>query len=254
MEDLHWPSVASFTLSGQSNIVLICEHASADIPPDLQDLGLDQVSRHSHAAWDIGALEVAKRLSSQLDAPLVAGQVSRLVYDCNRPLDAPDCIPAKSEVHEIPGNRALDAQARQIRFDRVHSPFHAEVSRVIEAQETRCQNPLCIVTIHSFTPVFHGKIREIELGLLFHENGALTKATLAQAQAKGQMKTAINEPYSATDGVTYSLQKHAEARGLHSLMIEIRNDLIDTTAKAQGVADHLAELLTKAVATLGENA
>ena len=46
-------------------------------------------------------------LSAVLDALLVAGQVSRLVYDCNRAPTAPDAIPARSEIYDIPGNRDL---------------------------------------------------------------------------------------------------------------------------------------------------
>ena len=57
---------------------------------------------------------------------------------------------------------------------------------------------------------------------------------------------ALNEPYAASDGVTYTLAKHGEARGLHAIMLEIRNDLIDTPVKAQEMAWHLCQTLTQA--------
>ena len=38
---------------------------------------------------------------------LIESRVSRLVIDCNRPLDAPDLIPAVSETTAIPGNASL---------------------------------------------------------------------------------------------------------------------------------------------------
>jgi predicted N-formylglutamate amidohydrolase len=47
--------------------------------------------------------------------------------------------------------------------------------------------------------------------------------------------------------VTYSLQKHAESRGLQSVMVEVRNDLIDTAIKAEQVADHLTQTLEAAM-------
>lgn len=46
--------------------------------------------------------------------------------------------------------------------------------------------------------------------------------------------------------MTYTLEKHGEAQALPAVMIEIRNDLIDTPEKAQAMARHLAESLTQA--------
>lgn len=254
MDNWAWPSVATMTRNGQAAIVLACEHASAFIPPDLKALGVSDDTRKSHAAWDIGALDVARRLSKVLDAPLVAGQVSRMVYDCNRPLEAPDCIPAKSEIHAIPGNADLNDQDRQSRFDQIHSPFHDELDQVLNAQISRCDSPVALITIHSFTPVFHGKHRAVELGFLYHSAPALSQAALQIERGRGVLKAAINEPYSASDGVTYTLIKHAEARGLPNVMIEIRNDLIDTPEKAQDVADHLAQTLRHALAQIQQEA
>ena len=82
-------------------------------------------SSKRHIAWDPGALPVAERMAAALDAVLVQSCISRLVIDCNRPLDAPDLIPAVSETTEIPGNRDLtgDERARRIAL------AHAALSR-----------------------------------------------------------------------------------------------------------------------------
>ncbi|WP_244437598.1 N-formylglutamate amidohydrolase [Roseivivax isoporae] len=228
-----------------SGPVLVCEHAAHAIPADLGDLGLSPEARHSHAAWDIGARDVARALSDLMEAPLVAGTLSRLVYDCNRPPEAPDAIPVRSEVHEIPGNRDLDAASRAARVARVHDPFHAAVEEVLSGRAATA-----LITVHSFTPVFHGARREVELGFLFHADGALAQAALAAEQAAGRYRAALNEPYAASDGVTYTLARHGEGRGLPALMIEIRNDLIDTPARAQAMAAHLAPGLAAALAAL----
>ncbi len=99
--------VAVTNPAGRSDIVLVCEHASRSIPAELNGLGASQDTLQSHAAWDIGAAAVAEAMSAQLDAPLVASRISRLVYDCNRPPDAVDAMPEQSEIHAIPGNRHL---------------------------------------------------------------------------------------------------------------------------------------------------
>ena len=55
---------------GDSGIVLVCEHASSFIPADLENLRMTQVDRLSHAAWDPGALEVARHMALAWGAPM----------------------------------------------------------------------------------------------------------------------------------------------------------------------------------------
>lgn len=246
MTDTDWNAVNIVNPQGQGGWLLVCEHASRRIPDALGGLGLSSAAGGSHAAWDIGALDVAYGLSDALDAPLVAGDISRLVYDCNRPLTAPDCIPARSEVYDIPGNAGLDDAGRQQRYVQVHTPFHDAVTEVRTSWQPTQAAPV-LVTIHSFTPVYNGATRAVELGFLYHTQPAAAQALLAVEQARGRYASALNEPYAATDGVTYTLEKHGETQGLPAVMIEIRNDLIDTPEKAQAMAGHLAESLTRAL-------
>ena len=70
--------------------MIVCDHASNFIPQEYGTLGLDAAELKRHIAWDPGALPVAERMAAALDAVLVQSCVSRLVIDCNRPLDAPD--------------------------------------------------------------------------------------------------------------------------------------------------------------------
>ena len=67
-----WSPVFYEHTQGHSPIVLVCEHASNLMPTDFAELGLDEGAQKSHAAWDIGALDVARKLASELDAPLAA--------------------------------------------------------------------------------------------------------------------------------------------------------------------------------------
>mgnify|MGYP003630670591 FL=1 len=244
-----WTAAQVINPKGQGAWLLVCEHASRQIPADLEGLGLSEAAHLSHAAWDIGALDVAQAMSKMLDAPLVAGGISRLVYDCNRPLTAPDSIPARSEVYDIPGNAGLTDSQRSERFDLIHTPFHDAIDQVLDGQTS----PV-MITVHSFTPVYNGVKRDVELGFLYHSNPTAAQRVLDVEQAKGRFRSALNEPYAASDGVTYTLAKHGEARGLHAIMLEIRNDLIDTPIKAQETAWHLCQTLTKAFSALQKEA
>lgn len=245
-----WSPIWFRKTEGAAPIVLICEHASSLIPAEFEDMGLGPEIRASHAAWDIGAEQVAARMSALLDAPMLSCGVSRLLYDCNRPQSAPDSIPARSEVFEIPGNVGLSAGEAARRYRLIHEPFHLAATQLVDLQAERLGRPVAVVTVHSFTRIYNGEPREVELGFLCDSDNRLSEAALQVEGAKGRFKAALNAPYSAADGVTYSLARHAEEKGLLSTMIEIRNDLIDSEAGAQDMADHLADTIRQSLQML----
>lgn len=233
------PPVRTMNAGGQGGFVLVCEHASRFIPAALDDLGLDEAAKVSHAAWDIGARDLAVELMAELDAPLVAARVSRLVYDCNRPPEAPDAVPSQSERFSIPGNRELADPARRRRIDEIYSPFRRELAQTLDRRD----RPTLLVTIHSFTPVYMGRQRDVELGLLHDADARMAEEMMAVAGRHTGMNTALNAPYAASDGVTHTLREHGVARGLANVMIEVRNDLIDTPRGVHRVAAEIAGML-----------
>ena len=251
MVNQQWSPIWFRKTNGAAPIVLICEHAAHVIPEDFGDMGLDDAARLSHAAWDIGAEPVAAEMSRILDAPLLSCGVSRLLYDCNRPPTAADCIPPRSEVFDIPGNRDLSETDVAGRCMLIHDPFHHAATQLIDLQMQRVGGPVSIVTIHSFTPVYHGQPRDTQLGFLFRDRAALSQAALRVERAKGRFRAELNAPYSAKDGVTYSIVRHAEDRGLPTTMSEIRNDLIGSAADAGDMAAHLADTILQATRTGG---
>lgn len=236
------PAVEVLNPTGRAPVCLTCEHASAFIPSSLGHLGVRPEDRKSHAVWDIGGCDLALTLAKKLDAPLVISRVSRLVYDCNRPPHAPDAIPSRSEVIDVPGNANLSEADRGARVAEVYEPFRKLLARTLDG----FQQPPTLVTIHSFTPVWHGQTRTVELGLLHDSDDRLAKAMLAAA--RDDIDTRLNAPYSATDGVTHTLREHAIPRGLQNVMIEVRNDLISDPEGVTRFADCLRGMLAKALA------
>lgn len=227
-------------------VVLVCEHASKLMPVRLGDLGLDAAALESHIAWDIGALAVARRLSDALDAPLVAQAYSRLAYDCNRPPDSPAAIPEKSEIFVVPGNTGLTGSERQARVEALYDPFHAALEGVLDRRVALGQSTV-LVTVHSFTPLYFGEERDGHLGVLHDTDTTFADAVLGAAAESGIDLVRRNYPYSAADGVTHTLRRHAIARGIPNVMLEIRNDLIAGEAGQEKWAAILAELIGKAV-------
>lgn len=231
--------------SGTSPIVLICEHASAYIPERFDNLGLSGDVLTSHVAWDPGALAVARGMSRDLDAVLIASRISRLVYDCNRPPGHPGAMPARSEVFDIPGNQEVSEAERRVRHDAYYLPFRDAVAQAVRG----VRNPI-IVTVHSFTPVYHGETREVEIGILHDRDSRVADAMLACGPAHTPHIVRRNEPYGPVDGVTHTVAEHATPRGYPNVMIEVRNDLIATTEAQAEMAGQLSAWMTQATAQM----
>lgn len=237
--------VLSENSAGSSSVVLVCEHACHHIPEQFNGLGLSPDASKSHAAWDPGAMAIAQILARQLDAPLIASGVSRLVYDCNRPPDAPDAMPSRSELIGVPGNIDLSQADRDVRTDAFYRPFQATLRERI--QQT---NSPIIVTIHSFTPVYHRQNRAVEIGVLHDQDTRLADALLETAKAHTAMNVQRNQPYGPDDGVTHTLREHAINAGHHNVMLEIRNDLIETPQQQQAMGDMVVRWIVDACALI----
>ena len=231
---------------GASPVVLVCEHAAHRIPPELNDLGLSEDARFSHIAWDPGAAELARAMSAELDAVLVSSTVSRLVFDCNRPPEAADSIPARSEAFDVPGNSSLTTAMRQARIQTYYEPFHDALA----AQIAWKGSPV-VITVHSFTPVYNGHARDVEIGILHDSDSRLADAILAVADGYTVRR---NEPYGPDDNVTHTLRVHAQPKRHLNVMIEVRNDLIDTEEAQRAMAGVLTSWVERALDALGVRA
>lgn len=240
--------VAVENASADSGIVLVCEHASSLLPASAGDLGLSAEALLSHIAWDPGALALARLLADKLNGTLIHQRFSRLLYDCNRPPESPAAMPEKSEIYDIPGNRELAPAERYARTAALYVPFHDRVSQEIERVVARGSMPI-IVTVHSFTPVYFGQARKVEIGILHDTDTRLADAMLEAAHG-GPYRVERNSPYGPEDGVTHSLRLHAIPYGHPNVMIEVRNDLISNCVGQEVMADYVAALIAKAVAAV----
>lgn len=225
-----------------AEVLFVCEHASNFIPDAFDDLGLTPAQKVSHIAWDPGALGVAQALATRLHAPLVAGGQSRLIYDLNRPPSAPSAIPEQSEIHDIPGNQNLSQADRQSRVSQVYAPFYAALVEILTERRAHLK---LMVTVHSFTPVFKGTARAVELGILHGKDSTFAQAMMAQMPDDCPFKVELNQPYSAIDGVAHTLDEHGHKNDLLNVMLEIRNDLIETPVQQQEWGDLLAPWLLR---------
>jgi predicted N-formylglutamate amidohydrolase len=155
--------------------VILCDHASRNIPVELDDLGLPAADLARHIAWDIGAAGVTEALSEIFDAPAVLSPVSRLVIDCNRHLDAADLIPEQSDGTVVPGNLNLSASARVLRIERWFLPYHAAVEAILDERTARGAASI-VLSIHSMTDNLAGSRRPWQIAFSSHEDRSLVLA------------------------------------------------------------------------------
>ena len=236
-----------YNVDGDSDFLIVCEHADRLIPRSLGTLGLSEQDRLGHIAWDIGARPVATALSDRIGAPLYMQRYSRLVCDCNRRPDVPAFIPEVSEATAIPGNLNLTDADRRARADAVFWPFHTAVTEVLDRRRQEGRRTL-LITIHSFTPVFLGVARPWEIGILFNRDRYFAPAIAGWLQENTSYYVGINQPYSVGDDTDYAIPVHGEKRNLPCVEFEIRNDLISDEA----VAERWAELIKKVVTYAAE--
>jgi predicted N-formylglutamate amidohydrolase len=234
------PPAEVFNEGGAAATLLVCDHAGRRIPKCLGDLGLEPAAFERHIAWDIGAAEVARRLAIRLDAPLVLSNYSRLVIDVNRRPDDPTSMPEESDGTPVPANRGLAGAAREARIVEIHEAYHRLVGQRLAAMTAR--GVPMVISVHSFTPVFKGFERPWQVGVLWNRDGRLARPLMKRLAAL-DISVGDNQPYSGQDQHGYTLPRHVEGAGIPHVLLEIRQDLIDTRRGAEEWSETLYSAL-----------
>lgn len=220
-----------------------CEHASPALQLGIEAKRGDRELLDDHWGSDIGAADVTRELVRQLGGQAVLARFSRLIIDANRDLDCPTLILDEADGARISFNQRVSAGERRRRIDRLFTPFHRAVENALDSRR-RLDAPFHLVSIHSFTPVFRGERRELDIGVLFDDHDQ-EAARVAAALAERGFASALNEPYSgkAPEGLIYSAKRNAQYAGVKYLELEIRQDLIATPAAARRIARRIAGAL-----------
>jgi len=226
-------------------LVLLGDHAGRAFPGAMGDMGLSHGDRDRHITLDLGIEQLGRLLSERLKAPFVSQVYSRLVVDCNRDPASPAAVPEVSDGSTIPANLDLSAEQREERLRAVHEPYHRAIDALLDARAA-AGLPTILVALHSFTPVFGGERRVWDAGVLHGGPcDGYGKRVLALLQRQADWVIGDNQPY-AFDGTDYTIPRHAFARGLPWLELEVRQDRLSSAAQVEEVAGRLAPLLLEA--------
>lgn len=235
---------------GRSPFVIAVDHAGRRIPKRLGNLGLPLSELERHTACDLGALEVAVRVSAALDAPLVAQEYSRLVIDCNRTPGSETSIPTMAESLEVPGNVGLNEEQITARRLEIFEPYHARLRAILQERQA-ARRPTILVTQHTMTNILKGVRREMHAAVLYDQDRRFAAVVLEMLRRNEALVIAENEPY-LVQLTHYTVPHHAERHLLPYVEIEIRQDLVtDETGQAEW-AHRIALALQDAERVYGE--
>jgi len=228
--------------------LVTCDHAANTVPPFVNGgtLGLAAGDMARHIAFDPGAQGVARDLARRLDAPYIGAGFSRLVIDPNRGEDDPTLVMKLYDGTVIPANRHIDADDLARRLNRCYRPYHTALAELAARRDDTV-----IVSVHSFTPQFRGRPpRPWHVGVLFAADERLSRPLIARLRAEPDLCVGANEPYGGHlpgDAIA----RHAIAHQRPNVLIELRNDLIETGAAQAAWAARLAPMLEAAADAAG---
>lgn len=228
----------------QLSLVITCEHASARLPPGWQWHAEDLPFVDDHWAYDRGARELTQELASIAGAPAVLSRFTRLLADPNRAEDSPDLFRTKADGKPVWLNQSVTETERDKRLAGYYRPYHDALDRTVGASSAAL-----LLSMHTFTPVYEGEVRTVEVGILFDAEEALA-ARLGAALASTGLVVLPNEPYSGKAGLMHSVERHATAHGRRAIEIEVRQDLAVSPAFRAKFVPALARALAEADAQL----
>lgn len=191
--------------------VVTCEHAGNDVPAEWRHrfAGHEGVLQ-THRGWDPGAYEMGRELARVLDAPYIAQRVTRLLVETNRSERHPKLF---SEF-----TRDLPQEERRQLMETYYRPHRRRVVAAIE-DVLKHFDVAIHVGVHSFTPVWDGEERRVDVGLLYDpakrlERDVCSRWVAELRRVRPDLRIRRNQPYlGISDGLTKTLRRYFDEPG-----------------------------------------
>jgi predicted N-formylglutamate amidohydrolase len=198
------------------SVILSCEHAGNLVPEKYTYL-FDQQPEvlNTHRGWDPGAWELAQFLSKQLNLPLFGCHTTRLLIEANRSLDNPQLFSEYSS--------KLSESEKEKLIKNIYHPYRNQIKDLLSG----AIKPILHLSIHSFTPVWNGVERPVDVGILYDPKQSLEHAFSLRLKEALEThlpnkKIKLNEPYKGTDdGFTTELRKQFPSSHYAGIEIEV---------------------------------
>ncbi len=226
---------------GEGPYLLSCEHASNRVPTPMRTNASDRKWLETHWGWDIGARNVTREIIRQTGSSGIFARYSRLVCDPNRAPDNPTLIRCAVEGAVLSFNETLSIEEVDRRLQMYHAPYHAALDRAV-AERLGRPGDMMLLSVHSFTPVFADEVRSMDVGVLFHPYEGIARRLAKEIEAQGYT-VALNEPYSARNGLMYAASRHGMSHNAVHLELELNQKLLRTAADCRKMGSALTRAL-----------
>ncbi len=180
-----------------------CEHGGREVPERYAALFRDAAGvLASHRGWDPGALEVFNVLAPAFGDAAFAATATRLLVDLNRSLHHPRLL---SEF-----TRPLPRAEREAIVANWWRPWREAVAERVDGW-LAAGHPVRHVSVHSFTPVLDGQMRNADIGLLYDPSRPAERSLCAGLRDRlvaAGWRVRLNYPYrGVADGHTSALRR-----------------------------------------------
>jgi len=234
-------SVAPYLIvnpGAHGRFLFTAEHASNHIPSVHSEVETSLL--HTHWAWDIGIDLLMKQLCGPLKSCGIQSQFSRLWIDANRAPDQEGLIKESIEGVSLSFNQRVSQEEKHRRLTDFHAAYHEAITRMILSH---AQPPL-FVSLHSFTPIWSGRLRSMDIGVLFDRDEEVARA-LAEILKDDGFFVALNEPYSGKNGLIYAAHRHGMAHKIPYVELEFNQSILSSPERIVSVASRLIDALNR---------
>lgn len=211
-----------------------CEHASNALPSSISTSEKDRHFLSTHWGWDIGVASVTRHLIELTQSQGIFSNFSRLWVDLNRSKDRTDLIRKETEGHILSFNQHLTPSDEIQRLQQYYSPYHTAFDQLVQ-ERVQHTPPVLLISMHSFTPVWNGAVRNMDIGVLFDDCETLG-LHLSRLLRKESLFVACNQPYTGKGGLMFSVEDKGKRHQCAHLELEINQALICTPERQRYVA------------------
>ncbi len=224
-------------------LIISCEHAGNEVPEEYRHLfEHDPKTLNTHRGVDIGAFELTNRLAKKMEQEPYLHTVTRLLVDLNRSVQSPTLF------SEFTRDQSRDV--REQIFKNYYQPHRKKVEQKVKEIIDQGEQVIHL-GVHTFTPVWNGKERAVDVGFLYDPTRVTEQRFCRQwrkllAEKSPQICLRMNEPYRGTmDGFTTYLRRKYPSDAYVGFELEVSQRFTDSSLKKEWIKlqKHIAETL-----------
>lgn len=212
-------------------LIISCEHAGNEVPREYSHLFENNTAPlETHRGIDIGALQLTNTIAAKMQQEPYLHTVTRLLVDLNRSVQSPTLF---SEY-----TREEPLSVREDIFEKYYRPHRKKVEQRVQqiVNEGDCA---LHVGIHTFTPVWDGQERDVDVGFLYDptrkgEQQFCQHWRKELALKYKGLRLRMNQPYRGTmDGFTTYLRRNYPGQDYLGMEIEVSQRFASSVSKEE---------------------